>query len=581
MTEKRQFLRIAKKFMCNIGCTEWQFRPYGEGDRGAVLASGGGGVVKSIKSMPNLDPRSSRCDSLSTLLRMTCPHSRACRFGKMGNAVKTFFSSLLIVFATLFAAPAFAALPAGYQQVEYIESNGTQYFDTGIVGKSGVSVEAKFMLTTDANGSLFGNRQTDNTRFWPAMWFKGSGSNIWQWNATVNVDTLAGTVNKNTLYTTYFVSNSSGWTFDVNGERVSSGTQVGSNTNNVWMFGTNDGRTNTLQYPFVGKAYYAKIWQNGTLVRDFIPVKDSSGKFGMYDTVNNRFYTNQGTGEFTGGRAVCPNGELAQTYTTATGTVVQNGTPTPTNPIEPTFYQQGYLVLRKVGDVADSYDATTGKITRRVGVKELTGTEGTWRLRSESTDYKGFGLYDLSSWGFVFNTNQTWVSSHYVYNGGLSDGNNAKNPPVGFSVFSGTDKVVYFTTPTSVASTLEAFKQWLAQQYAAGTPVTVYYPLATPVEEDWAPEQCSSSSPIKIATTAYNTARFSPVVNDLNSAVATIREIVTKTINQTAAIASLQADKQTRPEDACPAGKKCLLVETEENGVIVPHWFPIIEAPEE
>ncbi len=87
--------------------------------------------------------------------------------------------------------------------------------------------------------------------------------------------------------------------------------------------------------------------------------------------------------------------------------------------------------------------------------------------------------------------------------------------------------------------------------------------------------------PIKIATTAYNTARFSPVKTDLNSAVATIREIVTKTINQTAAIASLQADKQTRPEDACPAGKKCLLVETEENGVIVPHWFPIIEAPEE
>ena len=64
---------------------------------------------------------------------------------------------------------------------------------------------------------------------------------------------------------------------------------------------------------------------------------------------------------------------------------------------------------------------------------------------------------------------------------------------------------------------------------------------------------------------------------DLNNAVATIRDIVTKTINQTAAIASLQADKQTRPEDACPAGKKCLLVETEENGVIVPHWFPIIE----
>ena len=310
------------------------------------------------------------------------------------SAKRVFFGALqkiMVVCCAIFfgIANAFSAnLPSGYTELEYIESTGTQYIDTGIVGKSGVSVEAKFMLATDANGSLFGNRQSDNTRFWPAMWFKNSGSSVWQWNTTVNVDTVTGTVNKNTLYTTYFVSNSSGWTFDVNGERVSSGTQVGSNTNNMWMFGTNDGRTNTLQYPFVGKAYYAKIWQNGTLVRNLIPAKrDSDSVVGMYDTVNNVFYTNKGTGTFTAG------------------------------------------------------------------------------------------------------------------------------PVVG----------------------------------------------------------------IRIATTAYNTARFSPVQTDLNNAVATIREIVTKTINQTAAIASLQADKQTRPEDACPAGKKCLLVETEENGVVVPHWFPIIE----
>ncbi len=85
---------------------------------------------------------------------------------------------------------------------------------------------------------------------------------------------------------------------------------------------------------------------------------------------------------------------------------------------------------------------------------------------------------------------------------------------------------------------------------------------------------------IKIATTAYNSARFSPVVNDLNTTIATIRSVVTNTINQTAAIADLQATKQTRPDENCPAGKKCLLVETEENGVIVPHWYEIVESPE-
>jgi len=79
---------------------------------------------------------------------------------------------------------------------------------------------------------------------------------------------------------------------------------------------------------------------------------------------------------------------------------------------------------------------------------------------------------------------------------------------------------------------------------------------------------------IRIATTAYNSARFSPVVTELNTTIATIRSVVTNTINQTKAIADLQATKQTRPNEQCPAGKKCLLVEDNDG---TPHWYEIIE----
>ncbi len=82
-------------------------------------------------------------------------------------------------------------------------------------------------------------------------------------------------------------------------------------------------------------------------------------------------------------------------------------------------------------------------------------------------------------------------------------------------------------------------------------------------------------TPIKIATTAYNSARFSPVVTELNDTIATIRSVVTNTINQTKAIADLQATKQTRPDETCPAGKKCLLVEDNDG---TPHWYEIIES---
>ena len=243
--------------------------------------------------------------------------------------------------------------------------------------------------------------------------------------------------------------------------------------------------------------------------------------------------------------------------------------------------------LFAVGDYADEQNINTGVITRRVGVKVLDGTEN-WMLNNNR--FRVQSLVPVSE-------SNVMACSHFAFTGNLTTDNTIYRAPESSWV-----QVRYDTANNDVTT----FTNFLKAQYANGTPVIIVYPLATETTEN-VTAQTMTTAPviqtngtiattirtllqngqtlvsnslelgIKIATTAYNTARFSPVKTDLDSAVATIREIVTKTINQTAAIASLQADKQTRPEDACPAGKKCLLVETEENGVIVPHWFPIIE----
>lgn len=58
----------------------------------------------------------------------------------------------------------------------------------------------------------------------------------------------------------------------------------------------------TSDYGYLkGKIYNLKLYDNGTLVRNFIPSRNSSGVLGMYDIVNNKFYTNLGTGTFVGG----------------------------------------------------------------------------------------------------------------------------------------------------------------------------------------------------------------------------------------------------------------------------------------
>ena len=173
-------------------------------------------------------------------------------------------------------------------------------------------------------------------------------------------------------------------------------------------------------------------------------------------------------------------------YISATGTGYQNGTPTPMSPIDPVFYHQGDMILRRVGDYADSYDATTHKITRNVGVKVFDGTE-TFNASGAGWSY---GISDkVKSKLLVYCT-------HYLY----SSATMANAPDKSIISFSSQNigfKDSAFTTAADVAA-------FCLQQYNAGTPVTVYYPLATPVEEDWPDTTYNTSVYIPQNQTAQN-----------------------------------------------------------------------------
>ncbi len=251
------------------------------------------------------------------------------------------------------------------------------------------------------------------------------------------------------------------------------------------------------------------------------------------------------------------------TYTTATGTVSQSSTPTPTNPITPTFYTRGNMVLRKVGDYADSYDASTGKITRRVGVKEFNESD-TYSLSEPNAN----GIINIGAdiVGKLSGNTNTLVSTYFAPQTTALSGTSTEGILNGNS---GTQ--VFFRVKSSDFATVDAWKTWLSSH-----PVTVYYPLAEPVEETVEPTYyCEANSPIKIATTKYNNAAFSGVVTALSNAVDTIKTVVANTINQATAVANLHSGKQTKPTDTCPAGKTCLLVE-DMNGD--PHWYEIVES---
>jgi len=60
-------------------------------------------------------------------------------------------------------------------------------------------------------------------------------------------------------------------------------------------------RTNGRRISTGYKLYYTKIWNNESIVRDYIPVqRKSDGAIGLYDRVSGTFFGNSGTGSFVG-----------------------------------------------------------------------------------------------------------------------------------------------------------------------------------------------------------------------------------------------------------------------------------------
>lgn len=135
--------------------------------------------------------------------------------------------------------------------------------------------------------------------------------------------------------------------------------------------------------------------------------------------------------------------------------------------------------IRKIGDYADTVESD-GTVTRRIKKLVLTGEENI----ADDGGNAPYSVGLLPDAGKYDGANAiTWACSHYkaVATSG-----------------SGTSYDYYISVATvqTIAGTmtririrdvdcadLNAFKAFLAQQYAAGTPVTIYYVLATPTTE--------------------------------------------------------------------------------------------------
>lgn len=194
-------------------------------------------------------------------------------------------------------ATAVQILPDGYTQLEYIQSNGgAHYIDTGFKPNQNTGIIAKFQLLsstgnqtpifsrTPRNVASFGVFLDSNSK-----WTADYGT-LRYTNSSIGAQTL---INLN-FYKNVVKFNNDSYTFDA---------QTFQGSSNLTIFGMNTGGTvaNNARMNF----YSCEIYDNGTLIRSFIPCKNPSGTIGLYDIVNSKFYTNVGSGgTFTAGPEV-------------------------------------------------------------------------------------------------------------------------------------------------------------------------------------------------------------------------------------------------------------------------------------
>ena len=196
-----------------------------------------------------------------------------------------------------------------YERLEYIQSTGAQWIDTGVLGNMGLEAELDMLFPTVPSGgttmplAALGLGADGNDRFYVLYTYQSKiGYRLYNQGPT-----MPFTLTANTRYLFKSVVHTDELSFEVDGvnkQHATSGITPVNTGLNLYMFACNEkGKAN---YFASVRVFSAKISEGGTPLRDFVPVKRvSDGAIGLLDLANlgteNEFYENKGTTAFTAG----------------------------------------------------------------------------------------------------------------------------------------------------------------------------------------------------------------------------------------------------------------------------------------
>ena len=198
-------------------------------------------------------------------------------------------------------------LPAAYQQVEYIESSGTQAIKTDKWLKQDTEIYCEFMYVAATVGQwdylfTFGCAN-------PTCGFANqadTGKTVYCSFGSV-ADKTFNVPTDDYFYNVFHTAliNSTGCTVDSTYSASYSGTISTENSASKIALFARSNTSGVLERFSSRKIKAFQIREGGVLVTNLIPCyRKSDDVIGMYDTVSDTFYTNAGTGVFTKGANV-------------------------------------------------------------------------------------------------------------------------------------------------------------------------------------------------------------------------------------------------------------------------------------
>ena len=199
--------------------------------------------------------------------------------------------------------------------VKWVWTNGKQWFDTRVWGKSGLKSEVEVSVREYSGDHCILGTRRGNNRYYPAYNFESQfryayGTMPAKTNTTVVVPANDVSYYMDTRFLiksdvrdgfqSVTVSKNGGEPVELHkdGQAYLTGENVVTNTMALMACHQDNGYT----YPSQGLLYRTTIWDGDELLRDFVPVVATNAEgvayAGLYDTVTERIYRQIGTAEF-------------------------------------------------------------------------------------------------------------------------------------------------------------------------------------------------------------------------------------------------------------------------------------------